>query len=376
MKAVKYLLSLLVTIVFIVGTVVGVRNLRSDSQNFSKYEASSQPLYRSEILARKMNLFPLISETVNSEKMTPMPGIYGAWGIDQKGEAYQSNFTPQGITVSEKNIFITAYDKNHQLNSLIYVLDRFGKYIKTISIANKAHVGGLGYDWKHQVLWVAGKEGESAAVYAIRQADIDEYSLKSQQPIAYSGTLILDTIKAASTIEFFNNELWVGYFSAEKNTVGIIQRFTLNWTDDSTEAVEVNLTEGTKVNEQTNTAHLSADLTLSATGKIQGLAIDENNLYLTQSYGNNPGKIVAYQLNRQNKGNVEVTNGRYVSMPPYLEQIAFTGNGTFIPLFESSSLSYRNKTQMVVDHLFELKKTDFEKYSQKYKGENSLKVIK
>ena len=69
--------------------------------------------------------------------------------------------TPQGITIAGKYILLTAYDGEHEHASVVYVLDKkTGKYLKTIQVAGRPHLGGIAYDPVAKNIWVTGSMGK------------------------------------------------------------------------------------------------------------------------------------------------------------------------------------------------------------------------
>lgn len=59
--------------------------------------------------------------------------------------------TPQGMTLTENYLLISAYCYDHRHHSVIYVLDRqTGIHLKTIPLPDLPHAGGLAYDPIHK----------------------------------------------------------------------------------------------------------------------------------------------------------------------------------------------------------------------------------
>ena len=91
--------------------------------------------------------------------------------------------TPQGIAVVSKYILLTAYDGNHTHASVIYVLDKkSGKYIKTIQVSGRPHLGGIAYDPVAKNIWVTSKMGKSSALASFSLKEMKAYKAGSQMP--------------------------------------------------------------------------------------------------------------------------------------------------------------------------------------------------
>ena len=73
-------------------------------------------------------------------------------------EIKKEGFTPQGITTVGNNYLVSAYKKGE--NSKIYIYDKVTKKLTgEIILNNRAHVGGISYDEKNNILYVAGSKG-------------------------------------------------------------------------------------------------------------------------------------------------------------------------------------------------------------------------
>ncbi|GAB2024762.1 hypothetical protein OfM1_08330 [Lactovum odontotermitis] len=350
-------------------------------------EASDEPLRSEAAFTKAMKNYPVIKESIDGN--VPLPGIYSSYGLRKKADkAYElvksENYTPQGITISDRYIFISAYDHEHKLNSVIFMIDyRSGKYVKTIGLDNKAHVGGLGYDLQMGILWVSDSHGGKAVLSGINQADIDEYDMKEKEPIFYTAKLTLDTIKAASTVEFHKNNLLVGYFS-QKSGGGQIQVFKTKF--EKGEDGTYFLTAGNAKKEsytKSGVWHISANSAYSVPAEVQGLAVDDGYLFMSRSFGNKDSKITRYSI-QVNGSKVQFGKGETVKAPPYLEQVAITRfrpNGkdkvitVLFPLFESSQINYRRKTNAFVDRIFGISEATFDKYAKKDKASAKPKSI-
>ena len=57
---------------------------------------------------------------------TTIPGMQGAWSLNAKTNELMlgNSFDPQGLAISDRNIYISAYDHSRQMKSIIYVIDR------------------------------------------------------------------------------------------------------------------------------------------------------------------------------------------------------------------------------------------------------------
>lgn len=121
--------------------------------------------------------------------------------------------TPQGMTLTENYLLISAYCYDHRHHSVIYVLDRqTGIHLKTIPLPDLPHAGGLAYDPIHKKIWISNTAGKHAAVATIHLEDIDNYN-ELNGPIAYREKVAIKELPRASAITYDHGYLVVALFS-------------------------------------------------------------------------------------------------------------------------------------------------------------------
>ena len=346
--------------------------LPEEHVSFAKGGASTTPLVSDEDFAASMSDYPLV---LDSEMLTePLPGLQGAYGLrprfgsDDYDLGVSREYTPQGMTVGDGQIFVSAYDHSQEQNSVIYVLDNKGNYLKTIGLNNKAHVGGLGYDIDRHLLWVADSDDGHAMISAITQAAIDDYDLTSGTAIEYALSLHVDSLPAASVLDFAQDELWLGYFTKDADQAQL-QVFTLDFSephDDGTiDLVDVGPpNSATEVDGKT---HVVPDVAFRAPSMIQGLAVADDHLYIAQSFGaKHDSRLTRYDF-ALTDSTITLDNGHTAKLPPYIEQITLAqhaGEPYIFPLFESTQPAYRAKTDEVVDRILEISEAEFSKHAK------------
>ena len=70
----------------------------------------------------------------------------------------------QGITETDKYIYLSSHSPKDELGSRLYVYDRDTKnYIGYITLDSKSHVGGISYDKKNNILYVTQSDGAICA---------------------------------------------------------------------------------------------------------------------------------------------------------------------------------------------------------------------
>jgi hypothetical protein len=323
--------------------------------------ASQKTLYSDDEFIQAMKPYTVLS--AGMEQATAIPGLQGAWSLKNNQDATAKrdfvkvdSFDPQGIAVGDKNIFISAYDHSHKANSVIFVIDKqTGSYKKTIVLQHQDHAGGIAYDSDRQLLWVAGHKKSFATVYAIDMAAINAYDIKSQVPIAYHASFNLTTTTNTSTVSYFGNSLWVGFFRVKGQ--GNVQQFKIG------QNVAGRLTLGQQSDASTNPEDVVANRLISGINQLQGIAPTNDAVLMTSSFGSDDSKLVRYDRATDDT----LTNGQYVIMPPYLESVAWDGDtDRFYALFESATPAYRKRTNAVVDRILFVDSANFLSKSKPY----------
>lgn len=286
--------------------------------------------------------------TLTANHLIGVPGLGGARSVGQtKQWQYTTNMTPQSLTLNDKYIFVSAYDHTKQLNSVLFVIDRkTHQQIKTIALPTRAHVGGITIDDCTQPLYLSA---DSQGVTKLGRIQISKLVKSKKDPILtrFDDVITLADIKTAATIEYYQDAIWVGTFSANKN--GLIQRFPINRTTN---------TLLTDPDGQAPTGNLNRDTKLqTANGHIQGINFYHGNLYITFSYGKQPAAMMRYQYDATT--NEFTYAGTMAQLPPYLEGIDFQGDNIWL-IFESGAKAYRKKTPIIVDRILQTDISNFE----------------
>ena len=242
-------------------------------------------------------------------------------------EIKKEGFTPQSITTVGNNYLVSAYKKGE--NSKIYIYDKVTKKLTgEIILNNRAHVGGISYDEKNNILYVAGSKGT---------VNIYDYN-KIKKNLTKSKVVDLNADMEASSIRIDNN---ITINKKEANNKSSIQTkvgksATLYQKDgklyvatfDGIHKGEVVEYE-TKVAQNTSGAktfqsHITNKYEIEP--RTQGIAeVNYNNkdyLVTTQSIGFTSSQITLYEKN----GNSIQEVGKYSGLQKGLEGITVKGN--------------------------------------------------
>lgn len=282
--------------------------------------------------------FPAFFEAAG-ETSFPIPGLEQVSSLNLSQQVERcSAMTPQGMTLTEKYLLISAYCHDHQHHSVTYVLDRnSGRKIKTVILPDLPHAGGLAYDPRQQKIWLSNSSGKHAAVAALSLAEIEAYS-EAGPPITYQQKVGLKELPRASALTYDHGYLVVASFVLRG--FGQIICYPLDPT-------------GNLFNPSNGSLIQSPYGSLKLPTKIQGVTFYQNYLLLAQSWGNQPGKIIIFDIHATSDFSDLTQASQILTTPPYLEQI-YVAEEQLLVLFESGATAYRKKTPHVMKEVLQL----------------------
>lgn len=255
--------------------------------------------------------------------------------------------TPQGIAVANKYILLTAYDGEHKHASVIYVLNKkTGKYIKTIQVPGRPHLGGIAYDPVAKNIWITGSMGKSSALASFSLKTMKDYKVGSHTPIEYNHQIAIPAVEKASTVTYYDGQLFVGFFNMYGR--GKVAAYTIARSGKNKGSITNN-----EIKSVTGTLQWSDPTGETSMNKqIQGIAIYQDKIFLSQSYGSGNSKLYVFPttaLNALDEKNAELV----IEMPPYLEQIT-AYKGQLLCVFESASSIYARPGITVMDRILSM----------------------
>lgn len=279
----------------------------------------------------------------------PIPGLISTKSYDFANKKYDTAtaMTPQGITVAGKYILLTAYDGDHTHASVIYVLNKTtGKYIKTIQVKGRPHLGGIAYDPIAKNIWITGSLGKSSALMSFSLKEVERYSGRRHAPITYNNQISIPTLEKASAVTYYDNQLFVGFFNMYGQ--GRVAGYTIVRSGKNKNSITNN-----EIKSVTGTVSWSDPSGVASMNKqVQGIAIYGGQIFLSQSYGSRNSKLYIFPetaLNALDEKNAELI----VSMPPYLEQIT-AYKGQLLCVFESGSRIYARPHMVIMDRILSI----------------------
>lgn len=303
-----------------------------------------------EQLRKKYPFINKVSNYVSSRtwdgKNAVVPGLEATKSYNFSNKKYDTatKMTPQGITVAGKYILITAYDGAHEHASVIYALDKkTGKYLKTMQVSGRPHLGGIAYDPKGENVWITGSIGKSSALMSFPLSSVTNYNQKLHEPIVYNHKVPIPALQRASALTYYDDQLFVGYFNLDGR--GRVASYTFSRRGKNKNSIANN--EIKTVTGSVAWSDPSGETSMDK--QIQGIAIYDNKIFLSQSYGSKDSKLYIFPstaLDELDEKNAEIV----INMPPYLEQIT-AYKGQLLCIFESGAQQYARADIMIMDRV-------------------------
>jgi hypothetical protein len=286
-----------------------------------------------------------------------IPGLRGAWSINHKTKkaGFGNDWVPQGLTQSSDKYFVSAYDGDFKLNSVIFVVDKKTRqYEKTLILSSKSHLGGIAYDNSFNRLWYSDDQDGGGLSY-IEDEFITPYDAKQdQKPITHQH-IALPWAERTSGIAIYKDMIVVVKYGLKEEdrsvvTIPLDSKFGLptRFTDRVAKAFD----KVTNESEFINTLLKENIIAGIAPGwdRMQGVAVDESGLtILSQSAGFFSSTLLIREPNDKSgkKFNFSKPQAGEASfkVPPSVEQVSLNNptSNELAMIFESGARKYRER---------------------------------
>lgn len=142
---------------------------------------------------------------VNYSKSYVLPGMK----MTNNGGFNSSKMVPQSIAFAGKYLLISAYDKDDEQESVLYIVDKSTRrYITSLILPHHGHVGGIAYDGTN--IWISyGKNLQCLKFSTVKKA---AESGKAYAEV-YSFVTQIAMPDTASFVEYYKNRIWVGSYN-------------------------------------------------------------------------------------------------------------------------------------------------------------------
>ena len=176
--------------------------------------------------------------------------------------------------------------------------------------------------------------------------EMKDYKDGSRIPIKYNHQIAIPAVEKASTVTYYDGQLFVGFFNMYGR--GKVAAYSIARSGKNKGSITNN-----EVKSVTGTLQWSDPTGETSMDKqIQGIAIYQDKIFLSQSYGSGNSKLYVFPtsaLNALDEKNAELV----VDMPPYLEQIT-AYKGQLLCVFESASSIYARPDITVMDRILSM----------------------
>ncbi len=240
--------------------------------------------------------------TKANASLVVIPGLRGAWSVKKHTHtpAFGTEWVPQGVTQSNTYYYISAYDGDHKLDSVIYqVRKRDGRYVKTLILPSTAHVGGIYYDQKHKRLLYSDDRHAVGGLGYLSQRQIDRYHAeKVKRPIG-AKHITMALMSRTSAITMYQNQLIVVKYGQNKHERSVVAvPLNQHHLPNALSKKQINQVFG-NLKGKTVKALLQQLITKKVINaynagwdRLQGVAIAQGGVtILTQSNGHSPSKV-------------------------------------------------------------------------------------
>lgn len=352
----------------------GYESLIDKASEVPKWEADPRPLQSEKVVLNKLKKLNRDNNnkdvSLTDGKLIVIPGLRGAWSIDHKTKkaAFGTGWVPQGLTQSKDHYYVSAYDGEHRLNSVIFQIDKHSKkYVKTLILSSKAHVGGITYDDEHQRLIYSDDTNQVAGFGYIDQAVIDEYQASVLKKPIESQKKEWKIGLRTSAITTYQNQLVVAKYGFHPNERSIVT-IPLNQagyppkiTDRGSQLLADAI--GTADKKELEKVFIEALLEegyISSFNhgwdRMQGISLSKSGMMIvSQSNGLKPGKLlIRYRvpdLKNWRKSNVtkDFTGPDAVTIPRSVEEVSINDEETELAMiFESGAKKYREAPSVLL----------------------------
>ncbi|WP_270596669.1 hypothetical protein [Enterococcus asini] len=352
----------------------GYESLIDKASEVPKWEADPRPLQSEKVVLKKLKKLNRKNNnkdvSLTDGKLIVIPGLRGAWSINHKTKkaAFGTGWVPQGLTQSKDHYYVSAYDGEHRLNSVIFQIDKQSKkYVKTLILSSKAHVGGITYEDEHQRLIYSDDTNQVAGFGYIDQAVIDEYQASVLKKPIESQKKEWKIGLRTSAITTYQNQLVVAKYGFHPNERSIVT-IPLNQagyppkiTDRGSQLLADAIgTADKKELEKVLIEALLEEGYISSFNhgwdRMQGISLSKSGMMIvSQSNGLKPGKLlIRYRvpdLKNWRKSNVtkDFTGPDAVTIPRSVEEVSINDEETELAMiFESGAKKYREAPSVLL----------------------------
>ena len=228
----------------------------------------------------------------------------------------------QGVCSVDDYTLITAYDGNDKENSIVYILNNEREIVSTVTLYNRAHVGGIAYDDVHDIIWITDYVG---TISGYNKDDIlnGTYAVPKFKRVFVSDNMLNFWGKQSiAYITYHNNKIYLGNFAFKE--LSMLRSYEI-------------LDDGM--------IDLDSEFTQSFGDFTQGISFADKNdqcfLLDSSSFGKTKSCLRITPFDEESN---TVISDDYIELdtPPRIEQINYTDDGDLDVVFEVNAELYNS----------------------------------
>lgn len=245
---------------------------------------------------------------------------------------HTANFVLQGVCSVDDYTLITAYDGNDKENSIVYILNNDREIVSTVTLYNRAHVGGIAYDDVHDIIWITDYVG---TISGYDKDDIlnETYAVPKFQKVFVGNNMLNFWGKQSiAYITYHNNKIYLGNYAFKE--LSILRSYDI-------------LDDGM--------IDLDSEFTQPFGNFTQGISFADINdqcfLLDSSSFGKTKSCLRITPFGEESN---TVLSNDFIELdtPPRIEQINYTDDGDLDVVYEVNAELY-NKDQIFVNPDYE-----------------------
>ncbi len=256
---------------------------------------------------------PIVKKSANYAKSVVIPGLRST-----NVNGFEStSMCPQGLAFAKQFMMISAYDAAGEENSVIYVIRKSTKKLRTVIVLpNKTHASGLAFDGEN--VWITN--GKKICTLSFEEISAAAKTKEIFKCLNFTGIYNLE--EKASFLTFYGNSIWTGDFEYSKN--GTLRSYLIVKPNDGAA-----LPSDGAIN-------LVPKSTVTIPPAVQGIAFSKKNLMLSRAYAKT-SEINIYRPTNVGKAGMKLGKvKKTVKMPALNEEIDVSGNYLYVN-FESAT---------------------------------------
>lgn len=294
--------------------------VKSATTKKAKATSTSAKLYKSKKKFKKSKAYKKYAafrKKVSYKKSFIVPGLTNT----NVAGFNAGRMVPQSITFAGNYLLISAYDYSKAQESVIYVMNKkTQKYITTIVLPHKGHVGGITFDGTN--LWIAYGKNLQCLKFSTVQAAVNSKRAFTEITRFTTVCPMPDTV---SYVSYYKGKIWAGAYNEK------VQKYMYGYSI---------------VNKQ-GVPSLAQTNRILMPNRTQGVAFtSDGKMIVSRSCQTDKGKsgflsqLVTYKPTWNLSSPVIKKNKKkkVVKMPPMNEGIAISGSYTYV-IFESTAFS-------------------------------------